>query len=509
MALVVHAPQIPVRRRARRAFTEGSRRSLILLLAATISVLAAYVCLAVAALGTRNAGLQWLNDIIELRRIFYERRIAGLPSKQSKIVIPAGSGTLFSVDTGLIERATGKPSFNLGLFAGFDIDLLFAQAIGWVGKGDRVIAPLEIEIYNYAVPTNYTGEAFLAKFYVYSDKLKPSHLLRIVTSISPSQVLGATLDLIEVAFRSSAQPKTGDAQRIADWQASRTPEGAAAHGPYDYSTMNDHGDKDLLRDPTPEQLNRVRSYATMEFFASTPDPWMFSEWASSSISYWRSEIEARGASLWLVWPILSEDESGTVFKEAFWTKLIDFAKQAAALGHPIYCDPVEAVTPIQYRYDTQYHFNIKGSDVFSRSLSACLKDIDHQAFDYAHADPKVLASRAKARIEQFKTPPDPLYFAYERNIRQLLALKSALDAARATDGRYPESLPAVDVASASSFPPAKLWYRSSGDGFKLLVEDPDECRIVRLAWPGMMDPVRKGPDDCGAYGYWTADAAGW
>lgn len=486
---------------ARRALSRSARRNLVSLFAAAALIVVGYAGLAILQMGALNSGVWWIRDIIQLRDIFYRRQLARLAPDTPKTLFIGGSGTLFSVNSRLIENLTSQPTLNMGVHAGLDIDLLFAPSMPWIKPGDRVVAPLEWSYYVRPTPTELSGPNLLAIFHPYASAIKPSRLFRLLTSTPPASVAEGLVDRfwqIESGENHAAQ---SDPNLLAEWKRAHAPEGAGKYGPYGFSTMDDHGDKVLPVNMSADDIKALKSIVI-----DVPLDFPFGDWSVDGISDWRGQVTRRGADFYLTWPIL--DDTSHIFSEHFWAAVIEFARRMAAAGNPLYCDPVGAVTPMQYRYDLPAHFNIKGQDLYSRGLAACLADIDHQAFDYEHADPKVMAARARARIEALKKPPDPLYFAYERNIRELQNLERELGDIRSRSGAYPDALPALPEP-ASSFPPAHLWYRSSGTDYKLLVEDPDECRIVRLVWTEMIDPKRTGPDGCGAYGYWTAGAADW
>lgn len=48
-------------------------------------------------------------------------------------------------------------------------------------------------------------------------------------------------------------------------------------------------------------------------------------------------------------------------------------------------------------------------------------------------------------------------------------------------------------------------YRSNGAHYKLIAHRPDDCNVVAISYPALIDPAR----NCWAYGFWTSQAVGW
>jgi hypothetical protein len=486
------------RQYTRAALTSGARRNIAVMALAALATLVVYVGLALFQLGSWSGAEWWLRDIINLRRMFYAEQLASFPPESRKTVIVGGSASLFGIDSERIEKATGEPTLNLGLHAGLDIDLLLSAANEFVDAGDRIVVPLEFELYNREKPTDLTPSNFLAFFYQYAAPLPLSHYPDLLIAVSPIRVLeGAWEKIVASVVGKRRRPLLDDAALMADWQAVRAEPGRSGYGPYDYSTMTAHGDKDLLLNTPPENLATLAAL-------TTPVAWTLSPYGLRQIADWRRIFAEEDARMFLTWPIILEDDKGTILTETYWQRVIDLAREAAAHGQPIYCDPIGAIVPKQYRFDTVYHVNAKGAAVYSDDLAACIGSIETAAFDFAHANAADLAERARQRIAALKLPAEPLLFGYERNLRELAAIEAKLETIRAESGAYPAQLPPDAVTGG-----AKPWYRSDGTDYKLLIEDPDECYIVAPSWPERIDPVRGTEGRCSAYGSWTAGAAGW
>lgn len=467
----------------------------------------AYGLLVLFQLGSWNGAQWWLNDIITLRRGFYTDLLQGVAAGQRKTIVVGGSATLFGVDSGAIEKATGEPTLNFGLHAGLDIDLLLAQASDFIDAHDRVVLPLEFDHYSRPAVTDLSAESFLAFLYPFANALPLSRVVPIALATQPASAMQGVADRIAaLAAGRPAGKWRSEAALRADWSRIRTGEAAAGpdHNPYDYSTMNAHGDKELIQETPAADQQAMRALVTPSTALLTPH-------AAEALTSWKQILADRGAELLLTWPVIIEDDADTIFEESYWTSLIALAKAADAIGVPIHCDPIEAIVPVQYRYDTVYHVNAKGQAIYSAGLAACLPAIESWAFDWRKANPKDLAARARARVEALKQPADPLVFGYERDIRQLQLLRAMLEADRTTSGRYPAVLPPFEPAIKVEEPGAAPFqpdYRSDGMNYKLVVNGTGACFAVAEGWPEMIDPSRTRDDGC-AYGYWTPGAANW
>ncbi|HCR97950.1 MULTISPECIES: hypothetical protein [Halomonas] len=105
-------------------------------------VLALWVVLWAGQLGKAHPNNQWINEAIA-----YKTQLAHALSSP-KIVVVAGSGAMFGIDSGTLETAYGRPAVNLGVNAGISLPAILHNAIPAIGPGDLVLLPLEYPLYN-------------------------------------------------------------------------------------------------------------------------------------------------------------------------------------------------------------------------------------------------------------------------------------------------------------------------------------------------------------------------
>ncbi len=494
------------RARLRGGLTSGARRSLAAMAVAAVLAPILYVLLLLFQLGSWHGADWWLRDIITLRRALYADILRDMPPEASKTLIVAGSGSLFGVDGGLITEATGTETLGFGLHAGLDLDLLLAQASRSIDANDKVVMPLEFELYHRLRPTDLTAANFLAYFYKDAGAIPPRHLPALFLAAKPVTVVEGAVDRIAALFGKRTDFIVDEATILQRWREAQSDQAElqSRSSYYDYYNLNAHGDKILVR-LTPESAEAEGS----TFRSGMADA--ISPYTAEMLADWRADLAKRGATLFLTWPVMLEDDVGTIVTEQHWQRLIDFARDAEAKGEPLYCDPVAAVIPVQYRFDSAYHLNYKGSLLYSAGLADCLKDIAAKPFDWRNANAAALADAARQRLAALKSPPDPLIFGYERNIRQLQALHAAIEATHVATGRYPEALPPVGPVLpvmktvAAPFAPT---YRSDGTDFALTVAGKGECYTVREGWPQMIHPQAPAEGGC-RYGFWSPGAANW
>jgi len=99
-------------------------------------------------LGIPTHQSQWIYDITQKK----ERIANAIPGP--KLLITAGSSTLFSINAALIEQETGFPAVNMGTHAGLCIDYRLYRIKKVAKPGDVVLMALEYEYYSNGAETH-------------------------------------------------------------------------------------------------------------------------------------------------------------------------------------------------------------------------------------------------------------------------------------------------------------------------------------------------------------------
>lgn len=117
-------------------------RFLIGLAAGSFAVLTFWVVFWAGQLGRPHPNNEWINE-----SILYKQKIAkALPSP--KIVVVAGSGAMFGINSAYLEESYGLPVVNLGVNAGISLPAILNSAKNTIQPGDLVLLPLEYPLYN-------------------------------------------------------------------------------------------------------------------------------------------------------------------------------------------------------------------------------------------------------------------------------------------------------------------------------------------------------------------------
>lgn len=123
----------------------------------TVALLGAAVYpLAVAGYYT-NAGAQ--HDADWVRHLFLRKEAAlALAPPGPRVLIIGGSGCLFSLDAGVLERELHQPVINLCTHAGVGVEYMLSRARRHARQGDTVLLAIENRVLNLPEPSESTLE---------------------------------------------------------------------------------------------------------------------------------------------------------------------------------------------------------------------------------------------------------------------------------------------------------------------------------------------------------------
>jgi hypothetical protein len=71
-----------------------------------------------------------------------------LKNSTSKIIIVAGSGSLFGIDNTILSQITQRPVINMATHAGLSFDYHMGKVLPFINKDDIVVMPLEFTYYS-------------------------------------------------------------------------------------------------------------------------------------------------------------------------------------------------------------------------------------------------------------------------------------------------------------------------------------------------------------------------
>ena len=118
------------------------------LLVGMISVALLWLLLLWGQLGRAHPNNRWIE-------LAYEQKLASAANEtRPKVLIVAGSGAMFGIDSGLLEQALGRPVVNLGVNAGLLSAFIIPLALPAIKPGDWVVMPLEYPLYQDSAMLN-------------------------------------------------------------------------------------------------------------------------------------------------------------------------------------------------------------------------------------------------------------------------------------------------------------------------------------------------------------------
>lgn len=107
-----------------------------------LAVLTLWLAFWAGQLGRPHPNNEWIRESITYKQQIAEAK----PSP--KIVVVAGSGALFGINSAYLEKTYGQPTVNLGVNAGISLPVILSNAEKVIQPGDLVLLPLEYPLYN-------------------------------------------------------------------------------------------------------------------------------------------------------------------------------------------------------------------------------------------------------------------------------------------------------------------------------------------------------------------------
>jgi hypothetical protein len=318
--------------------TENKRFALGLSLG-VIVICSLWLLLLAGQLGRPHANNLWVEQAYE-KKIRAARRRSGAP----RVLIVAGSGAMFGVDSRVLADAWAMPVINLSVNAGIGPHFIIDYAQPLVGDGDIVLMPLEYPLYSYRGETNHVFLSFLLSHPHIALKLPVRILANVVWTAPLKRVLEGYLGM---------------------------PEGfqvAGLYGPHNLDVNGDQINSELaLRD---HSLHRgaVAKKAEQYGMSYRADALGWQLWRAFA-----DTLQARGACVIFVPPpmMFKPDYVEREEERTFYRDLPAYARQN---GLDYRGDPREFLYPPEWFFDTNYHLVAEKRGVYTRALLALLGD---------------------------------------------------------------------------------------------------------------------------------------
>ncbi len=284
---------------------------------------------------------QWIQDAYE-HKIDIAKKI-----DKPRIVIVAGSASLFGIDSKAFEKAFNRPTVNFGVNAGLLLPYVLLKSKSILRRGDTLIMPLEYHFYTYdGTPNVQMIDQIFSRDPHFFWELSPTEQFKMLWMISPQRILEG--------FQAKGTPKT-------------------MMGPYGYAHLDDRGDQ--THTSAQEALQWAYDWDSLKkelprTYAKEAHHTKGWEWLASYIAWAKKE----GITLIITPPTMMfdpyyrDDPKEKAFYEGLKAKV-------EALGVPFVGDPYAYMYERPLYFNTDYHLTDIGRMQWTKALIQDLKTL--------------------------------------------------------------------------------------------------------------------------------------
>lgn len=266
--------------------------------------------------------------------------------EQNKLIITAGSNTLFGIRTKDISESLKIPAYNLAIHAGLGLEFIIEDAKEVLRSGDVVILPLEYN--HFYAPKGTTKLALDYNAAFGEEKRNPFTIdsLKLVFEEKP-------YDNVKKISKSLLNNKENDTELI------ENPNG------YNSENINNHGDQTNQLGPQELALAKV---------GPVEIPGEFNESGGLlTIKEFNNWCEQNNIKLFITYPntMYFKEYEDEHYKKYFESLSDYFAKRKiSTIGQPS-----DFLYDKKYFYDTGYHLNEEGMTVRTKEFISFIKDL--------------------------------------------------------------------------------------------------------------------------------------
>lgn len=487
-----------------------AKKFLLAVLVFLIIAFSGYVALFYFQLGSPLKAEWWIKSSYQYKD-FRAKNI-----KEKKVIILAGSNSLFGINSELIEQKTGFPVLNLACHAGLDIDYLYYILKKHIKEGDIVVLPLEFEYYSkMGKTTDWFSNNMIAWGKDYLTQLPLEDFATFLVSTEPKRVLEGVVEQIETDKKNKIFTQHEIIKQLEDLWAK---EGEKWRG-YSFKSLNKFGD---INADQPVVYKNDMHYINDNIQVS-----------SHFLDVYKKVnklVKQYHGTIYLTYPVTLKNKLFDLSQKESQNRIMNLEALLKQHDIDIQCNAALFNLDRVYFFNTHYHPNKYGALIRSENLAECLNKLlnDH--------DEKISYSEATYRTELLQKKyidkvKKPTLFYFEKRYEDLTIIKKTLERYYLENGKYPvstgydglytkwgyegkkwinglipnyiESLPR-DPRNTSDASKQYL-YKSNGKEYKLIAHNPEDCTTVKAKHPKLIDPKR----DCWAYGFWTKDAKNW
>lgn len=283
-------------------------------------------------IGTPTSSSKWASDLYAVKELHANQRL------NRKLLVVAGSNSLFGIESSLLESRFQIPTTNFGVHAGLGLKYILDRSKRSLNKGDIVYLPLELDLYQQDVaPSAQLMDFVLARDpqYLYSLPLNQQILglanvsiARIIEGLrgGSDQYLGSSSGIYNVNNVDSSGNQTNNTLENAGSYSSRL----------DGLIPKDIGDGEISL----HSKNLISDYV-----------------------HWAKE---NGIC------VIAGPPSLMKFKEYESEKFLRFLGMAkdlfSELGVHYVGSPVKYLLPRELFFDTEYHLNKRGATIRTKRI---------------------------------------------------------------------------------------------------------------------------------------------
>jgi hypothetical protein len=302
----------------------------------------------------------WVRDFYA----FKDYRAKEMPA--GKIIVAAGSNALFSVNSATLAAVTERPVVNLATHAGLSLEFYREKVLQHVSTGDLVLMPLE---FPYFESTGRPSRWFVSNMLAwgwqdYLQYQSPVALLATVPYVGWQRFIQG----LYAKYNGRATPLSDPRAVIEQVTQVGNPEGKWHE--LTVESLNRFGDINIQSAPT--RGVRVLGKKGFEYFSPHQQA---SAYFIEFMLKFNAELEARGARLFLTWPVMMRNPRFDLQEAAHRQRLAQLRTRLFEQGVPIFCSARAAQFELRYFFNSPYHLNAGGAKLHSKSLGQCINSV--------------------------------------------------------------------------------------------------------------------------------------
>jgi len=298
-----------------------------------------------------TASSQWIADAYAHKTALTQKTIG------RKLLIVAGSASLFGIDSKAFENTFGIPTINYGVNAGLLLPYVLLKSKTVLNKGDIVLMPLEYHFYTYdGTPNVQMIDQIFSRDPHLFWQLSLLEQCKMLWYISPKRIYEG--------FQAKGTPKT-------------------MMGPYGYAHLNDRGDQTHTSEQ--EALQWAYDWEALKkelprTYAKDGHHTKGWKWLASYVA-WAKENDITliiTPPTMMFDPYYQENPQERAFYEGLKAKV-------ESLSVPFIADPYTYMYPREDYFNTDYHLTDKGRQKWTQALIHDLQRCyAHRHYPYLH-----------------------------------------------------------------------------------------------------------------------------